>query len=236
MTTVGGPPLARNIPVSATLAANQTMAARRRRGLPVLPLGFGEAGLPVHPALREALAAASGANGYGPVAGHLALRQAAAGYWARNGLPTSPGQVICGPGSKPLLFVLRSAIGGDVALPRPSWVSYAAQAAMIGIRPHFVPAPTGRGDTRPGRPCRRGARGGRGRAADPVGAGHPARQPDRAAAVPGYGCRVVRGRGRLGAGHRLRRDLPRPGARPLRGGAKPGPGRARADLYHHRAE
>src|SRR5450755_4384817 len=33
------------IPVSATLAANEAMAARRRRGLPVLPLAFGEAGL-----------------------------------------------------------------------------------------------------------------------------------------------------------------------------------------------
>ncbi len=145
MTTVAGPLLARGIPVSATLAANEAMAARRRRGLPVLPLGFGEAGLPVHPALREALAAASGANGYGPVAGHPALRQAAAGYWTRRGLPTSPGQVICGPGSKPLLFIMLLAIGGDVALPRPSWVSYAAQAAMIGVRPHFVPAPAGEG-------------------------------------------------------------------------------------------
>lgn len=145
MTIVVGPSLARSIPVSATLAANQTMDALRRRGLPVLPLGFGEAGLPVHPALRDALAAASGANGYGPVAGHPALRQAAAGYWARRGLPTSPGQVVCGPGSKPLLFALLLAIGGDVALPRPSWVTYAAQAAMIGIRPHFVPAPAGEG-------------------------------------------------------------------------------------------
>jgi len=131
--------------VSATLAANEAMAARRRRDLPVLPLGFGEAGLPVHPALREALAAAAGANGYGPVAGHDALRQAAAGYWARRGLPTGPGQVVCGPGSKPLLFAVLLAIGGDVALPRPSWVSYAAQAALIGLRAHFVPVPQGEG-------------------------------------------------------------------------------------------
>ena len=135
----------RVIPVSATLAANEAMAARQRRGLPLLPLAFGEAGLPVHPALRDALAAAAAANGYGPVAGHAALRSAAAGYWARRGLPTSAGQVVCGPGSKPLLFGLLLAIGGDVAVPRPSWVSYAAQAAMIGARPHFVPSPAGEG-------------------------------------------------------------------------------------------
>ena len=140
-----GLPLAQVVPVSATLAANEAMAARRARGQPVLPLAFGEAGLPVHPALRAALAAATGANGYGPVAGQQALRTAAAGYWARRGLPTSPGQVVCGPGSKPLLYALLLAIGGDVALPRPSWVSYAAQAALTGTRPHFVPAPPGQG-------------------------------------------------------------------------------------------
>ena len=122
----------RDMPVSATLAANEALAARKSRGQPVLPLAFGEAGLPVHLALRRALAAATAANSYGPVAGHPVLRSAAAGYWQRRGLPTSPESVICGPGSKPLLFGLLLAIGTDVALPRPSWVSYAAQAAVIG--------------------------------------------------------------------------------------------------------
>jgi aspartate/methionine/tyrosine aminotransferase len=139
------PPPVREMPVSATLAANEAVTARRRRGLPVLPLAFGQAGLPVHPVLRDALAGAAAANGYGPVAGQEALRQAAAGYWARRGLPTSPGQVVCGPGSKPLLFALLLAIGGDVALPRPCWVSYAAQAALANARPCFVPAPPGEG-------------------------------------------------------------------------------------------
>jgi len=139
------PPPVRDMPVSATLAASEVMAARRARGRPVLPLAFGEAGLPVHPALRRALAAAAAANGYGPVAGQQVLRSAAAGYWTRHGLPTSPDQVVCGPGSKPLLFGLLLALGTDVAIPRPSWVSYAAQATMIGVRAHFVPAAPGEG-------------------------------------------------------------------------------------------
>ena len=133
------------VPVSATLAANETMARKRRAGEPVLPLAFGEAGLPAHPLLRDALAAASGGNSYGPVAGLRTLREAAAGYWARRGTPTDHAQVICGPGSKSLLFGLLLALGADVAVPQPSWVSYAAQASMIGVRPHFVPAPPGEG-------------------------------------------------------------------------------------------
>jgi aspartate aminotransferase len=139
------PSTAGHMPVSATLAANEVLAARRSRGEPVLPLAFGEAGLPAHPALREALAAATASNRYGPVAGCAALRAAAAGYWERRGLPTSPDWVVSGPGSKPLLFGLLLATGADVAVPRPSWVSYAAQAGLAGARPHFVPAAPGEG-------------------------------------------------------------------------------------------
>jgi len=133
------------IPVSATLAANEILIRKRQAGEPVLPLSFGEAGLPVHPLLRAALAAAADRNAYGPVAGLPALRAAAAGYWTRRGLPTTPAAVVSGPGSKPLLFGLLLAIGADVAVPKPSWVSYAAQAALAGARPHFVPVPAGEG-------------------------------------------------------------------------------------------
>jgi aspartate aminotransferase len=133
------------IPVSATLAANEALARRWEAGQPVLPLAFGEAGLPVHPLLAEALTAAAGRNAYAPVAGLPELREAAAGYWTRRGLPTSAGAVVSGPGSKPLLFALLLALGADVAVPKPSWVSYAAQATLAGVRPHFVPAPPGEG-------------------------------------------------------------------------------------------
>jgi aspartate aminotransferase len=115
--------------------------------------------------LREALAAAAGRNAYAPVAGLPELREAAAGYWTRRGLPTGAGAVVSGPGSKPLLFALLLAVGAvvsgpgskpllfalllavgaDVAVPKPSWVSYAAQAALAGARPHVVPAPPGEG-------------------------------------------------------------------------------------------
>jgi len=133
------------VPVSATLAVNDALAARRQRGQPVLPFGFGEAGLPVLPLLKDELAAAACRGGYGPVAGSPELRAAAAGYWSRRGLPTSPGSVVAGPGSKALLYALLLAIGSDVAVPRPSWVSYAAQARITGLAPRFVPAPAGHG-------------------------------------------------------------------------------------------
>ncbi|MEU6792660.1 pyridoxal phosphate-dependent aminotransferase [Nonomuraea wenchangensis] len=133
------------VTLSATLAANEDIERRRRAGERVLHLAFGEAGLPVHPALRDRLAAASEHNGYGPVAGAAGLRESAAGYWDRRGLPTDPELVVCGPGSKSLLYGLLLAIGGDIVLPMPSWVSYAAQADLVGSRPVLVPAPPGEG-------------------------------------------------------------------------------------------
>ncbi|MFE9635295.1 aminotransferase class I/II-fold pyridoxal phosphate-dependent enzyme [Streptomyces sp. NPDC006463] len=128
------------VTMSATLAADEELERRRRGGERVLSLASGEIGLPVLPALRERLAAAADRGAYGPVAGSAALRTAAAGYWGRRGLPTDPGLVVCGPGSKPLLFALMLAVGGDVVVPVPSWVSYAAQAQLAGVRP--VPVPT----------------------------------------------------------------------------------------------
>ena len=142
LVTLGAAPKFR---ISATLAANEILESRRHRGEPVLPMAFGEAGLPVHPALREALATAAGCNSYGPVAGSVALREAAASYWYRRDLPTDPDNVVCGPGSKALLYALVAAIGGDVAVTQPSWVSYAAQASLAGATARLIPAYDERG-------------------------------------------------------------------------------------------
>jgi aspartate aminotransferase len=133
------------VAISATLAANEALDHRRRAGLPVLPLAFGEAGLPVLPALERELATAAGRGAYGPVAGSTDLRTAAAGYWRRRGLPADPGLIVAGPGSKPLLYGLLLAIGGGVVVPGPSWVSYAAQTRLMGAEPIFVPTPPGEG-------------------------------------------------------------------------------------------
>jgi aspartate aminotransferase len=133
------------VSMSATLAADEAMARRRRAGEQVLSMTSGEIGLPVHPALREQLAAAVDENAYGPVPGSEALRAAAAGYWGRRGLGVDPGLVVAGPGSKPLLFALLLAVGGDVVVPVPSWVSYAAQARLAGARPIAVPTLPGEG-------------------------------------------------------------------------------------------
>lgn len=126
---------------SATLAINETLRARRAAGEKVLHLGFGEAGLPVPDRLAAVLAEAAGRNSYGSVVGSLEAREAAAGWFTRRDLPTRAAQVLFAPGSKALLFALLRALPGDLVLPRPAWVSYAAQAGLVGKRVIGVPVP-----------------------------------------------------------------------------------------------
>lgn len=126
---------------SATLAINERVEERRAAGETVLHLGFGEAGLPVLPEIADVLAGAVGRNRYAPVTGTPPARAAAAGYFVRRGLPTDPDQVVLAPGSKALLYALLASLPGDIVLPQPSWVSYAAQAALAHKGVIWAPVP-----------------------------------------------------------------------------------------------
>jgi aspartate aminotransferase len=130
---------------SATLATHERVVARQAAGERVLHLGFGEAGLPVLPRAAHVLADAAGRNGYPPVAGTSEARAAAADWFTRRGIPTDPSQIVLAPGSKALLYALVASLPGDIVLPRPSWVSYAAQAALAGTPVITVPAPAAAG-------------------------------------------------------------------------------------------
>ncbi|MBT2263417.1 pyridoxal phosphate-dependent aminotransferase [Rhodococcus erythropolis] len=118
---------------SATLAIGEALDALRLQGRDVLPMASGEIRLPAAPRLQQELRTATEHNDYGPVAGIESYREAAAGYWHRRGVDADASRIITGPGSKALLFASLLALGGDVIVPRPSWVSYTAQATLAGL-------------------------------------------------------------------------------------------------------
>jgi aspartate aminotransferase len=126
---------------SPTLSVNQAIRQAQRDGRDIVHLAFGEAGLPVHPLLAEHLQAGIPRNEYGPVAGEESVRVAAAGYLTRRGIQASAGDIVITPGSKAALFALISALPGDLVLPSPAWVSYAAHAALAGKRVVSAPIP-----------------------------------------------------------------------------------------------
>ena len=131
--------VARPVPPSATLAINERIEQRLRDGDDVLHLAFGEAGLPLLPSVADRLARSAHKTSYGSVAGSPEARAAAAGWYERRGLPTRPEQILFAPGSKPLIYALLTVLPGDVVIPQPSWVSYAAHATLAGKRVVQVP-------------------------------------------------------------------------------------------------
>jgi aspartate aminotransferase len=108
-----------------------------REGREIFKLGFGQSPFPVPEIVVETLRENAHQRDYLAVRGLESLREAVAEYHRRrHGLARSAAQVLIGPGSKELIFLLQLVYDGDLLLPVPTWVSYAPQAEILG-RPVF---------------------------------------------------------------------------------------------------
>jgi aspartate aminotransferase len=125
----------RGLGPSATLAINERSARMRREGLQVYRMGLGQSPFPVPQSVVQVLRENAHQKDYLPVRGLEALREAVAAYHGRvNGVDRDAGDVLIGPGSKELMFILQLAFYGDLLVPSPSWVSYTPQAHIVGRR------------------------------------------------------------------------------------------------------
>ena len=130
----------RGLKQSATLAINEKSARLMREGRQVFRLGLGQSPFPVPQPVVDELRANAHQKDYLPVRGLYALREAVAGYHRRlHGIERSAEDVLVGPGSKELMFILQLVYYGDLVIPTPSWVSYAPQARIVGRQIHWVP-------------------------------------------------------------------------------------------------
>ena len=119
--------------LSATLEINERSNALMARGETVYKLGLGQSPFPVPDSVAEALRRNAGQKDYLPVRGLPALREAVAAHQRRVcGLDCSADDVLIGPGSKELLFLLQVVYDAQLVLPNPSWVSYEPQARIAG--------------------------------------------------------------------------------------------------------
>ena len=129
----------RGLKPSATLAINERSAELIRSGRQVFRLGLGQSPSPVPQPVVDDLRANAHQKDYLPVRGLQTLREAVAGYHRRlHGIERKGEDVLIGPGSKELMFVLQLVYYGDLVIPTPSWVSYAPQARIIGRQIHWV--------------------------------------------------------------------------------------------------
>lgn len=118
---------------SATLAIAERCEVLRASHRDVFRLGLGQSPFPVPRPVVEALRANARQKDYLPVKGLPALRDAVADYHHRaQGLTCTGGDVLIGPGSKELMFLLQLVYYGEILIPTPAWVSYAPQARILG--------------------------------------------------------------------------------------------------------
>ena len=130
----------RGLSQSATLAINERCAGLHAAGHEVFRLGLGQSPFPVAGPVVEELKANAHQKDYLPVKGLLRLREAVAGYHRRQeGIEYTADDVLIGPGSKELMFLVQLVYYGDLVIPTPSWVSYAPQATIIGRHIRWVP-------------------------------------------------------------------------------------------------
>lgn len=129
----------RSLGPSATLAINEHSAALQQKGREVFRLGLGQSPFPVPDVVVDALKANAHQKDYLPVKGLWPLREAVATYHERvNGMARTGEDVLIGPGSKELMFILQLVYYGDLVIPAPSWVSYTPQASIIGRQAQWI--------------------------------------------------------------------------------------------------
>lgn len=129
----------RGLGQSATLLINERSAELKRQGRDVYRMGLGQSPFPVPDPVVEELRRHAHQKDYLPVRGLGTLREAVAAYHGRvNGVDLDADDILIGPGSKELMFILQTAFYGDLLVPSPSWVSYTPQAHIVGRRFRWI--------------------------------------------------------------------------------------------------
>jgi len=123
--------LVKNLKPSSTLAINETSRKLEEQGKKIFKFGFGQSPFKVPQDVVEELKNNSHQNKYLPMQGLSELRVAVAKHnSSKKDYSYKSENVIIGPGSKELMFLLHVIFDGEIILPAPSWVSYAPQAIL----------------------------------------------------------------------------------------------------------
>ena len=116
---------------SSTLKINEISRKLEDKGEKIFKFGFGQSPFQVPNDIVNALKDNAHQNKYLPMQGLNELRDAVAKYTSvKKDYNYKPENIIIGPGSKELMFLLHIIFDGEIILPAPSWVSYAPQAIL----------------------------------------------------------------------------------------------------------
>jgi len=123
--------LIKNLKPSSTLMINETSKQMEDQGKKIFKFGFGQSPFTVPQDVVEELKNNAYQNKYLSMQGLYELREVVAKYTSKKkNHEYNYDNVIIGPGSKELMFLLQVIFDGEIILPTPSWVSYAPQAIL----------------------------------------------------------------------------------------------------------
>ncbi len=123
--------IVKNLKPSSTLKINEISQQLEKKGKKIFKFGFGQSPFQVPTDIVNELKNNAYQNKYLPMQGLLELRKSIANYTSnKKNYIYSFDNVIIGPGSKELMFLLHVIFDGNIILPVPSWVSYMPQAII----------------------------------------------------------------------------------------------------------
>jgi len=123
--------IVKNLKPSSTLLINETSRRLEEQGKKIFKFGFGQSPFKVPEDVVKELKDNAYQNKYLPMQGLPELRNAVSKYTSKKkNYDYKSENVIIGPGSKELMFLLHVIFDGKIILPAPSWVSYAPQAIL----------------------------------------------------------------------------------------------------------
>ncbi len=125
--------------VSSTLRINETSKNLEKKGKKIFKFGFGQSPFNVPDDIIIELKKNAHRNKYLPMQGLLELRKSIAKYTSlKKKYNYKHNNIIIGPGTKELMFLLQLLFDGEILLPIPSWVSYEPQAVVGSNKIHRI--------------------------------------------------------------------------------------------------
>ena len=131
--------IVKNLKSSSTLKINEISKKLEAEGKKIYKFGFGQSPFEVPSDVVNELKNNAYQNQYLPMQGLNELRTAISKHEInKNNQNYKAENIIIGPGTKELMFLLQLLFDGDILLPVPSWVSYAPQALLGRNKIHWI--------------------------------------------------------------------------------------------------
>jgi len=129
----------KNLSLSSTLRINEISKELEAEGKEIFKFGFGQSPFKVPQNVIAELKNNAHQNKYLSMQGLLELRQEIAKFISsKKNYHYKADNIIVGPGTKELMFLLQILFDGEVMLPAPSWVSYEPQAIIGRNKVHWI--------------------------------------------------------------------------------------------------